>query len=139
MILYDLVVRYISLNKAKFSRKGRILGKCSRRGIVSRVSYACHSIALNPRKCLSIRLGAWPIEAGISFLKASRASETALYWLFGIVIGDGVTRFTIESEVDYGTRDDFLRFFDNEHILIPYYFVILGTRLDSTLYIKSVL
>ena len=79
MILYDLVVRYISLNKAKFSRKGRILGRYFRRGIVSRVSYAYYSITLNPRKCLSIRLGAWPIKAGISFLKASRALETVLY------------------------------------------------------------
>ena len=79
MILYDLVVRYISLNKAKFSRKGRILGRCSRRGIVSRVSYTYYSITLKLRKCLSIRLGAWPIKAGISFLKAFRASKTALY------------------------------------------------------------
>ena len=138
MILHDLVVRYISLNKAKFSRKGRILGRCSRRGIVSRVSHACYSIALKPRKCLSIRLGAWPIEARISFLKASRASETALHWLFGIVIGDGVARFAVESESEYGTRDDFLRFFDDEQVLIPHYFVILGTKLDSTLCIKSV-
>ena len=45
----------------------------------------------------------------------------------------------MKSEVDYGTRDNFLRFFDNEYILIPYYFVILGTRLDSTLCIKLVL
>ena len=44
----------------------------------------------------------------------------------------------MESEVDYGTRDDFLCFFDNEHVSIPHHFVILGTRLDSTLCIKSV-
>ena len=45
----------------------------------------------------------------------------------------------MESESEYGTRDNFLRFFDDEQVLIPYYFVILGTKLDSTLCIELVL
>ena len=81
---------------------------------------------------MSIRLGAWPIEVGISFLKASKASEIVLYELFRIETRDGVIRFTI-------VIGDFFGFFDNEHLLTPYYLVILGTKLDSTLYIKLAL
>ena len=45
----------------------------------------------------------------------------------------------VRSKARGGVKDDFFDFFDNEQLLTPHYLVILGTRFDSTLCIKSVL